>query len=181
MTGHDGYPSDLSDARWALEPVLMAWQAERHRQALAIGRPPEHDLRQIMNAILYVDCTGIPWRYLPHDSPPDGLRLLRAMGPGQRLRPAHRAAPPPGPRGRGTQQRAVVLRAGLPNHQDLRQRAPRRPGHRRRETHHRTQAPPTRHRTSPSDTQHGGRPYPTSHPSRDRQVTYLERDVSDTL
>lgn len=71
MTGHDGYPSDLSDARWALiEPVLTAWRAERRRQALAIGRPPEHDLRQITNAILYVDRTGIPWRYLPHDFPP---------------------------------------------------------------------------------------------------------------
>lgn len=71
MTGHDGYPSDLSDARWALvEPVLTAWRAARRRHALAIGRPPEHDLRQIMNAILYVDRTGIPWRYLPHDFPP---------------------------------------------------------------------------------------------------------------
>ncbi|GAA2326210.1 hypothetical protein GCM10010246_04610 [Streptomyces cuspidosporus] len=47
------YPSDLSDARWALiEPVLIAWRAERRRHALNIGRPPEHDLREIMNAIL---------------------------------------------------------------------------------------------------------------------------------
>ncbi len=33
-------------------------------------RPPEHDLRRIMDAILYVDRTGIPWRYLPHDFAP---------------------------------------------------------------------------------------------------------------
>jgi transposase len=62
------YPSDLSDARWELiEPVLAAWRFERRGRALDFGRPPEHDLRDIMNAILYVDRTGVPWRYLPHD------------------------------------------------------------------------------------------------------------------
>ncbi|CAM5407514.1 DDE transposase [Streptomyces spiroverticillatus] len=71
MTPHDGYPSDLSDERWALiAPALTAWRTRRRRDALDIGRPPEHDLRQIMNAILYVDRTGIPWRYLPHDFAP---------------------------------------------------------------------------------------------------------------
>ncbi|MGW7614225.1 IS5 family transposase [Streptomyces sp. NPDC054766] len=71
MTERRPYPSDLSDARWALiEPVLAAWRAERRRHALNIGRPPEHDLREIMNAILYVDRTGVQWRYLPHDFPP---------------------------------------------------------------------------------------------------------------
>ncbi|MGW7529717.1 IS5 family transposase [Streptomyces sp. NPDC054783] len=53
-----------------IEPVLSAWRAERRRYALNIGRPPEHDLREIMNAILYVDRTGVQWRYLPHDFPP---------------------------------------------------------------------------------------------------------------
>ncbi|CAM5414189.1 DDE transposase [Streptomyces spiroverticillatus] len=71
MTPRDGYPSDLSDERWALiAPALTAWRTRRRRDALDIGRPPEHDLRQIMNAILYVDRTGIPWRYLPHDFAP---------------------------------------------------------------------------------------------------------------
>jgi transposase len=65
------YPSDLSDARWALiEPVLAAWRAERRRHALDMGRPPQHDLREIMDAIVYVDRTGVQWRYLPHDFPP---------------------------------------------------------------------------------------------------------------
>lgn len=27
-------------------------------------------LREIFNAILYLNRTGIPWRYLPHDFPP---------------------------------------------------------------------------------------------------------------
>jgi transposase len=34
------------------------------------GRPPEHDLRRIMEAILYVDRTEIPWRCLPHGPEP---------------------------------------------------------------------------------------------------------------
>jgi transposase len=71
MTGPRAYPSDLSDARWELiEPTLTAWRAERRGRGLDIGRPPEHDLRRIMDAILYVDRTGIPWRYLPHDFAP---------------------------------------------------------------------------------------------------------------
>ncbi|WP_326732552.1 IS5 family transposase [Streptomyces phaeochromogenes] len=71
MTPHSPYPSDLSDARWALiEPVLTSWRNQRRARALDIDRPPEHDLRRIMDAILYVDRTGIPWRYLPHDFAP---------------------------------------------------------------------------------------------------------------
>jgi transposase len=70
MSDRRAYPSDLSDARWELiEPVLSAWRSERHGRALGFGRPPEHDLREIMNAILYVDRTGVQWRYLPHDFP----------------------------------------------------------------------------------------------------------------
>ncbi|MFE5828642.1 IS5 family transposase [Streptomyces erythrochromogenes] len=64
------YPSDLSDARWELiEPVLAAWRFERRGWALDFGRPPEQDLRDIMDAILYADRTGVQWRYLPHDFP----------------------------------------------------------------------------------------------------------------
>ncbi|MFD5081665.1 IS5 family transposase [Kitasatospora sp. NPDC058406] len=71
MTARRPYPSDLSDARWALvEPTLTAWREERTARALAFGRPAEHDLRDLLDAILYVDRTGIPWRYLPHDYPP---------------------------------------------------------------------------------------------------------------
>ena len=32
------YPSDLSDARWALmEPTLTAWRAERQKTSLNLG------------------------------------------------------------------------------------------------------------------------------------------------
>jgi transposase len=62
------YRTDLSDARWALiEPMLSAWRAGR----VGLGISPiQHGLREIVNAILYVNRTGIPWEYLPHDFPP---------------------------------------------------------------------------------------------------------------
>ncbi|WP_406359145.1 transposase [Streptomyces sp. NBC_00658] len=55
----------MSDARWELiEPALSAWRFERRSWALDFGRPPQHDLREIMNAILYVDRTGCQWACL---------------------------------------------------------------------------------------------------------------------
>ncbi len=70
MADRRAYPSHLSDARRELmEPVLSPWRFERRGRTLDFGRPPEHDLREIMNAILYVDRTGVQWRYLPHDGP----------------------------------------------------------------------------------------------------------------
>lgn len=62
------YRTDLSDARWALiAPMLLTWRAER--TGLGIAKI-QHDLREIVNAILYVNRTGIAWEYLPHDFPP---------------------------------------------------------------------------------------------------------------
>jgi transposase len=67
-TARRPYGTDLSDARWALiEPLLSAWRSGR----VGLGISPiKHDLREIVNAILYVNRTGIPWEYLPHDFPP---------------------------------------------------------------------------------------------------------------
>ncbi len=59
------YPSDLTDAQWALlEPLL------RDRDSPGPGRPPTVDIREIVNALLYMKQTGCQWRYLPHDLPP---------------------------------------------------------------------------------------------------------------
>jgi putative transposase len=59
------YPSDLTDAQWLLvEPLLPS--------APGGGRPRTIDLREVVDAILYVDKTGCPWRALPHDFPPEG-------------------------------------------------------------------------------------------------------------
>jgi transposase len=67
-TPRRAYRTDLSDARWALiEPMLLAWRAQR--AGLGIAKI-QHDLREIVNAILYVNRTGIAWEYLPHDFPP---------------------------------------------------------------------------------------------------------------
>jgi transposase len=59
------YPSDLTDAQWSLlEPLL------RERDPGGPGRPATVDLREVVNALLYIKQTGCPWRYLPHDLPP---------------------------------------------------------------------------------------------------------------
>lgn len=68
MSDRRAYRTDLSDARWALiEPILTSWRAGR--VGLGIS-PPKHDLRELVNAILYVNRTGVQWEYLPHDFPP---------------------------------------------------------------------------------------------------------------
>ena len=57
------YPSDLTDAEWAvLAPLVPA--------PMAGGRPARHDRREVVDAILYVLRGGIAWRALPHDYPP---------------------------------------------------------------------------------------------------------------
>lgn len=57
------YPTDLTDEQWAkLEPHLPR---PHHR-----GSPRRVDLREIMNALLYLSRTGCQWRLLPHDLPP---------------------------------------------------------------------------------------------------------------
>ncbi|MEV5159398.1 IS5 family transposase [Streptomyces sp. NPDC053728] len=62
------YPSDLSDAQWALiEPVIAAWK-DRHRSVS--GHQGAYAMREIVNAILYQGRTGCQWTYLPHDLPP---------------------------------------------------------------------------------------------------------------
>jgi len=60
------YPSDLNDVEWdILRPFL---ESKRPREIG--GRPPESDLREIVNACMYVVRTGCQWRYLPGDFPP---------------------------------------------------------------------------------------------------------------
>jgi putative transposase len=57
------YPSDLSDEEWAiLEPLIP--------KAKPGGRPRTTNMRELVNAILYVDRTGWKFRALPHDFPP---------------------------------------------------------------------------------------------------------------
>jgi transposase len=70
MTKRLPYATDLSDARWALiESALSAWRAGRAEAGLALSGPV-HELREIVNAILYVSRAGCAWHLLPHDFPP---------------------------------------------------------------------------------------------------------------
>jgi transposase len=63
------YPSDLTDTQWALlRPEAQAVMAELRRSPA--GRPMEHDLRAVLDAIGYVTRYGIEWRALPVDFPP---------------------------------------------------------------------------------------------------------------
>ncbi|MGH3304070.1 MAG: IS5 family transposase [Streptosporangiaceae bacterium] len=62
------YPSDLSDAQWAvLEPRAREVMSEL---TIAAGRPMVHDLRAMCDAVSYVVKNGIEWRALPVDFPP---------------------------------------------------------------------------------------------------------------
>ena len=63
------YPSDMSEAEWAVcEPSLPApaWRAGRG------GRPAAWCMRDIVDAIRYLTHNGAVWRALPADFPPAG-------------------------------------------------------------------------------------------------------------
>src|SRR5271154_2036957 len=69
------YPSDVTDAEWALiEPLIHA--AKRG------GRRRKTDMRQTFNAVMYLLSTGCQWRYLPKDFPPQGT-VRRYFGAGR--------------------------------------------------------------------------------------------------
>ncbi|MGH3839742.1 MAG: IS5 family transposase, partial [Pseudonocardiaceae bacterium] len=59
----------MTDAQWALlRPEAQAVMAELRRSPA--GRPMDHDLRAVLDAIGYVTRYGIEWRALPVDFPP---------------------------------------------------------------------------------------------------------------
>jgi transposase len=57
------YPSDLTDAEWAIaEPMIPP--------ARSGGRPRDVNVREVLNGIFYVLSTGCQWLALPKDLPP---------------------------------------------------------------------------------------------------------------
>lgn len=56
------YPSDFTDAEWAI--VGPIWDEHAGRV------PDKYALREVLDAIRYVGAAGCPWRYLPHEFPP---------------------------------------------------------------------------------------------------------------
>src|SRR5262249_58199177 len=89
------YDTDLTAEQFALiEPLLP-----RRKRT---GRPPA-DLREVVNAILYLVRSGCQWRLLPHDFPPwrtvhTWYPRWRPDGPWGRLQEAPRPQLPPPPR-----------------------------------------------------------------------------------
>lgn len=55
------YPSDLTDEQWSLiEPLIPV---------NTTGRPRINDMREVLNAIFYLNRSGCQWDMLPHDLP----------------------------------------------------------------------------------------------------------------
>jgi putative transposase len=85
------YPSDLTDEQWLLLEPLLPTPPEK------LGRPREVDLREVINAIMYLNRSGCQWDMLPHDLPPKStvyeyFSQWRDDGTWQRLMDALRAA-----------------------------------------------------------------------------------------
>ena len=55
------YPSDLSDDQWAIIGPLIPVNST--------GRPRQVDMREVLNAIFYLNRSGCQWDMLPHDLP----------------------------------------------------------------------------------------------------------------
>ena len=55
------YPSDLTDEQWAtIEPLIPVH---------TVGRPRINDIREVLDAIFYLNRAGCQWDMLPHDLP----------------------------------------------------------------------------------------------------------------
>lgn len=57
------YPSDLTDEQWALLEMTIP-------EPKPGGRPRAVDMREVINAMLYLNRSGCQWDMLPHDLPP---------------------------------------------------------------------------------------------------------------
>ena len=56
------YPTDLTDEQWAaIEPFV--------RRRAGRGAPTTVALREVVNALRYINRTGCAWRLLPHEFP----------------------------------------------------------------------------------------------------------------
>ena len=83
------YPTDLTDRHWDCIKALIP-------AAKAGGRPRSLDMRQVINAMLYILVTGAQWRMLPTDYPTwksvyHYFRIWRDDGTWQRIHDTLRA------------------------------------------------------------------------------------------
>lgn len=56
------YPSDVTDAQWELIKLVIP-------KAKAGGRPRTVNMREVINAMFYINRSGCQWDMLPHDLP----------------------------------------------------------------------------------------------------------------
>jgi putative transposase len=56
------YPSDLTDEQWEIIRPLIPVNT--------VGRPRKVEMREVLNAIFYLNRSGCQWDMLPHDLPP---------------------------------------------------------------------------------------------------------------
>ena len=61
-TNRKRYPSDLTDDQWELIEFLIPKEQTG-------GRPREVEMREVVNAMLYLSRSGCQWDMLPHDLP----------------------------------------------------------------------------------------------------------------
>jgi transposase len=126
------YPSDLTDAEWALIGPSIP-PAKRG------GRRREVNVREVLNAIFYVLSTGCQWQALPKDLPPKSTahyyfmlwagrgrwsasttrstwRRASARAARRARRPPSLTAKAPKPLKRGLRARPTRLRCGQEGH-----------------------------------------------------------------
>jgi len=60
MSGRKPYPTDLTDAQWAMIGPMLP-------PAKPGGRDREVDLREVVNTLLYMARAGCQWAMIPHD------------------------------------------------------------------------------------------------------------------
>ena len=63
MITHQPYPSDVSDAEWALLVPYLCLLPEDSGQRVS-------NLCDVFDGLHWIACSGSPWRYLPKDFPP---------------------------------------------------------------------------------------------------------------
>ena len=68
MNARMHYPSDLTDRQW--DYIAPLFQRPKRGKG---GRRRTYALREIVDALFYLDRSGCSWRMLPHEFPPWGL------------------------------------------------------------------------------------------------------------
>jgi transposase len=111
MSRQRRYPSDLTDAQWALIELLLPAPNTG-------GRPEKRPRHDLVNANLYVVRAGCAWQQLPFDFPP-WRRSTGTSRPGRKTRSPSRSWPCYVGGSRAAQGRAAEPTAGIIDSQSV--------------------------------------------------------------